>query len=190
MRERADSLPPASMMSQVPDRSRPRATPIAVAPDAQALAVVKLGPRAQVDGDLARGHARNAARERERRNPLRPPGAEVAELGDVGAQTVRAHTQYDTDSLRFPGVAIEARVRDGLSGGGEGELDEAVRVPGRRPAKFRRGLEIRHLAGEVDGQPRQAGIGRGERTAPAGSPTPPEGPTPPRFPPPASCLGS
>ncbi len=42
----ADSLPPARTMSHSPLRSMLRATPRAVVPDAQAVAVTRLGPRA------------------------------------------------------------------------------------------------------------------------------------------------
>lgn len=47
-RARPDSQPPVRTMSQAPLRSRSRATPMAVVPDAQALDTVKLGPRAPV----------------------------------------------------------------------------------------------------------------------------------------------
>lgn len=46
MRERPDSAPPASTKSQALESSRAAATAMAVAPEAQALETVKLGPAA------------------------------------------------------------------------------------------------------------------------------------------------
>ena len=43
---RLASTPPAITTSQAPERSRSRAVPSAVVPDAQAVTVTRLGPRA------------------------------------------------------------------------------------------------------------------------------------------------
>lgn len=45
-RSTAASLPPASARSQLPSRSRPAASPMALAPEAQAVPTARLGPRA------------------------------------------------------------------------------------------------------------------------------------------------
>ena len=150
------SVPPATTTSHEPSRTSRAASPMALAPAAQAVATQKFGPvrphSMPTRPAVAFGHHH---RHEQRADPRRAPLAVQRDLLLERAQAADAGAGDDAgagrvDARRRRGRRRRRPMQHGVAGGGHAELGRAVEAAGLLEAEALLRVEVLDLAGVGD----------------------------------------